>query len=110
MPELYDDLKPVDIEKNPVEAEILKILTRYVNITKDIDRQAAQIQNAKNKKDLLKKLELIRARMNEDILKLKKSAQNWAKISSAKSYLSGESLLMALLEIKENILMIMVKW
>ena len=42
MAEMYDELKPEALEKNPAKEEILQILDRYKKTTDAIDREAAR--------------------------------------------------------------------
>lgn len=92
MADMYDELEPNNLEKNPAEEEILQILDKYKKITDSIDREALKLRQIGNKKDMLAQLDKLRQRADQDLTELAKSAENFARIAAPKSNLSGREL------------------
>lgn len=92
MAEMYDELKPDALEKNPAKEKILQILDRYKMTTDAIDREAARLKQLDDKDGLLAQLDKLRKRARQDLDDLAKSAENFARIAAPKSNLSGREL------------------
>jgi len=89
---IYDLVKPVPYEENPVAQEIVKLLKSYKGLEKKLDSEAAKLKSAKNTDQLLDRLEKLQKRADKDFKEIRKMADRWTQVASPKSYLAGQDL------------------
>lgn len=88
---LYDKLRPIPLEQNPVAASIVKVLQQYDKFAVNLEKEAKKILLGEGT-FTESELRILLALTDDSVDKLNIIAERWSQIAVTESYVSGQDL------------------